>query len=190
MKNGWIQRLLLAGAMALALAVPASAGNWSVEGQFGYYDPDAVGENGEVYGFAVGYDVNPHFGMLLSAGFIDLEDDFLDIEESDLQFGLGLVDLSFVWYPNGKNFYLFAGPGYATIDVEVDIPGSNNDIKESDTLMTINGGLGYRWMVTDGFFIRPEVKARWFDGQDFSADRLDSYEGLDVQYSVGIGWRF
>lgn len=181
----------LAGALLVfALATPALAGDFSLEGQFGYYDPDSVNKNGQVYGLAVGYDVSPNFGMLLSGGVIDLEDDYLDINSADLQFGLGLLDLSFVWYPTGKSFYVFGGPGYATVDLEIDIPGNNNDIKESDTTFTVNGGLGFRWLVSDHFFVRPELKARWFDGQDFKATQANSYEGLDVQYTLGLGWRF
>lgn len=182
---------LLAGALLLlVLATPALAGNTSLEGQFGYYDPDSVNKNSQVYGLAVGYDVSPRFGMLLSGGVIDLEDDYLGVNDADLQLGLGLLDLSFVWYPTGGSFYIFGGPGYATVKLEIDIPGSNNDIDESETSFTVNGGLGYRWIVNDHFFVRPELKARWFDGQDFKATQAKSYEGLDVQYTLGLGWRF
>ena len=180
----------LCSILTLGLASPALAGDWMVEGLFGYYDPDSIEDNGEIYGARVGYRVNEHFGMLLSSGVIDLEDDFVDIESADLQFGLFLTDFSFHWYPTGKNFYLFAGPGYASIDLEIDIPGSNNDIEESDTVFTVNGGLGYQWMIGEGFYIRPELKARWFDGQAFQADEADSWDGLDTEYSIGIGWKF
>jgi outer membrane autotransporter protein len=100
-----------------------------------------------------------------------------------------LADLSFQWYPTGNNFYLFAGPGFSRIDLEVDVPGDDNDIKEDNTSFTINGGLGYRWDIGN-FFIRPQVMARWFDEQDFEADEIASYDGLDTQYSIGLGWRF
>ncbi len=50
--------------------------------------------------------------MPLSGGVIDLEDDFLDIETANLQSGLFLTDFSFQWFPTGRSFYLFAGPGF------------------------------------------------------------------------------
>lgn len=188
-KRIWMSALLVAALLA-PMAAPAAAGEWTVEGVFGYYDPDSIDDNGEIYGGRFGYRPGDHFGMLLSAGVIDLEDDFLDIEEADLQFDLFLVDFSFQWYPAGKNFYLFAGPGWATVDLEVDIPGSNNDLEASDDIFTAHVGLGYRWDIGDSFFVRPELKARWFDGDGFEADQVDDWEGLDTEYSLGLGWRF
>jgi opacity protein-like surface antigen len=186
------KKFLIAGFAALLLAgmsAPSRAGESTLEGLFGYYDPDGVEDNGQIYGGAWGYRPNDHFGFMISAGVIDLEDDFLDIENADLQYGLLLADLSFQWYPTGNNFYLFAGPGFSRIDLEVDVPGDDNDIKEDNTSFTINGGLGYRWDIGN-FFIRPQVMARWFDEQDFEADEIASYDGLDTQYSIGLGWRF
>jgi opacity protein-like surface antigen len=162
----------------------------SLEGFFGYYDPDESEDHGEVYGGRFGYRPGDNFGLLLSAGVIDLEDDILDIEDSNLRFNLGLVDLSFQWYPGGSNFYVFAGPGWARIDLEVDIPGPDNDFESSDDVLTANAGLGYQWKIGDSFFIRPEGKVRWFDETDFDADDIDSYKGLDREYSIALGWRF
>ncbi len=179
-----------AALLTVGAAAPAAAGDFTVEGQFGYYDPDSINENGEVFGVGVGYKPSDNFGMLLSAGVLDLEDDFLDIENANLRFDLFLVDLSFQWFPTGKGFYLFAGPGFATVDVEVDIPGNNNDLTESQSSFTVNGGVGYQWQVGEKFFVRPLLLARWYDGQDFQADNVDSWDGLDVQYSVGLGWKF
>ena len=67
-------------------------GDWMVEGLFGYYDPDSVDDNGEIYGARGGYRVNDNFAMVLSSGLIDLEDDFVDIESADLQFSLMLTE--------------------------------------------------------------------------------------------------
>ncbi|MCB1007906.1 MAG: porin family protein [Acidobacteria bacterium] len=185
-----MQQTVLAGVLALGLAVPASADEWTVEGFFGYYDPDSIDENGEVIGARVGYRVSDHFGMQLSGGWLDVEDDFFDIEESRLRVDFFVVDYSFQWYPTGRSFYLFAGPGLARIDLEVTVPGHNNNVKEHVSSFTIHGGLGYRWDIGKSFFVRPEFVARWFEGDDFKADRLDSYSGLDTQYSVGLGWHF
>ena len=84
----------------------------------------------------------------------------------------------------------YEGVDQRAIDLEIDVPGSDNDIQESDDIFTVNGGVGYQWMITDGFYIRPEFKARWFDGQEFQADEADSWDGLDTEYSIGIGWQF
>ncbi len=179
--------LMLAG---LAIASPAVAQEWTVEAFLGYYDPDSVDDNGQNYGGRIGYRPSDKFGMLLSVGVLDLEDDLLDIDNDDVQYGLLLADFSFQWYPTGSGFYLFGGPGYADVELEIDVPGSNNDIRESDSNYTVHGGLGYRWDIGEGFFIRPEVRARWFEDQEFEGDQIDSYDGLDTEYSVGLGWRF
>ncbi len=190
MRNERMKATLIGALMVCALAVPATAGEFSLEGQFSYYDPDAVDDNGQVYGGAFGYKPSDEFGMLLSAGVLDLEDDVLDIEDANLSYKLFLVDLSFQWFPGGKSFYVFAGPGFATVDVEFDVAGSNNDIEESESNYTVNGGLGFVFKAGDNFFIRPEVKARWYEDQAFEGDQIESWDGLDLQYTVGLGWTF
>lgn len=185
-------RLLIFGALLLTLlvaAAPASA-QFSIEGFAGYYDPDSVDDNNEIFGARIGYQNSESFGLLLSVGAIDLEDELLDIDDEDVQFGLLLADLSFQWYPGGKGFYLFAGPGYADVEYELDLPGDNNDYTDSVNSFTVNAGLGYRWDVADAFFLRFEGKARWFEGDDFDAEDTDSYDGLDSEYTVAAGWRF
>lgn len=188
----WRPRFLALAGMLLAfalIAAPASA-QFSLEGFAGYYDPDSVDDNAEIFGGRLGYQNSDNFGILLSIGAIDLEDDLLGIDDDDVQFGVLLADLSFQWYPGGKGFYLFAGPGYADVELELDVPGDNNDIKESSSSLTVNAGLGYRWDVSGNFFLRFEGKARWFEGDDFDAQEIDSYDGLDSEYTVGAGWRF
>lgn len=185
-------RLLIFGALLLTLlvaAAPASA-QFSVEGFAGYYDPDSVDDNAEIFGARIGYQGSEGFGLLLSVGAIDLEDEILGVDDEDIQFGLLLADLSFQWYPGGKGFYLFAGPGYADVEYELDLPGDNNDYTDSVNSFTVNAGLGYRWDVADAFFLRFEGKARWFEGDDFDAEDTDSYDGLDSEYTVAAGWRF
>lgn len=176
--------------LALGLTAPATAGEKSLEALVGYYDPDAYGDHGEVFGARFGYRPADRFGMLLSAGVLDIEDDFLGIDDSQLRFDLYLVDLSFQWYPTGNDFYLFAGPGWATLDLKVDLPGPGNNIEASDDIFTLHAGLGYQWKLGDSFFLRPEARARWFDGQEFDSDDIDAYDGLDTEYSLAFGWRF
>ncbi len=174
----------------LAVAAPASA-QFSIEGFAGYYDPDSVDGNSEIVGARIGYQPDSsNFGLLLSVGAIDLEDDLLELDDDDIQFGLFLTDLSFQWYPSGNGFYVFAGPGYAEVDLEIDFPGPDNDVDESISSFTANAGLGYRWDIGEAFFLRFEGKARWFEGDEFDADDSDSYDGLDSEYTVAAGWRF
>jgi opacity protein-like surface antigen len=184
-------KFLILGALLLAvlIAAPASA-QFSVEGFAGYYDPDSVDDNAEMFGGRIGYQPQDNWGLLLSVGVIDLEDELLDIEDDELRFGLILADLSFQWYPSDGGFYLFAGPGYADVEVEFDLPGEGNDFSESTTSWTANAGLGYRWDFNEQFFLRFEGKARYFEGDDFEADDADAYDGLDTEYTVAAGWRF
>ncbi len=184
----WIAGVVFLG--LIAFSQPARSGEFSVEAFGGYYDPDSLDEKGEIYGGRFAYHPNETIGWQLSVGVIDLEDDFLDIEDSDLRFQLLLADLSFQWHPGGGGFYVMAGPGFATVDVEVDIPGTNNDFEDDDSTFTLHGGLGYRWDIGTSFFIRPEAKARWFDGTDFDADDSASWDGLDTEYTLAFGFRF
>jgi hypothetical protein len=193
-----LARLPICGLLLLALlaiATPAAA-ETTLEGFVGYYDPDSVDDNAEIFGGRIGWKNSENFGILISLGAIDLEDDLLEIEDEDLQFGLLLADVSFQWYPTGNNFYVFAGAGYADIGLEIDLPGDNNDIDENEGTLTANGGVGYRWDFGETWFVRFEGKARWFEGGDFASDddfefdSADSYDGLDTEYTAGFGWRF
>ncbi|HEX4956454.1 MAG TPA: outer membrane beta-barrel protein [Thermoanaerobaculia bacterium] len=186
--KNWIVVCALFG--LVALSQPALAGEFSVEAFGGYYDPDSLDEKGEIFGGRFGYRPSDSFGLALSIGVIDLEDDFLDIEDSDLRFQLLLADLSFQWHPGGGGFYVMAGPGFSTIDVEIDLAGDNNDFNDDDSTFTLHGGVGYRWDIGSSFFIRPEAKARWFDGTDFDADERASWDGLDTEYTLALGFRF
>lgn len=175
---------------ALAFHQSTSASEYSVEVFGGYYDPDSLDEQGEIFGGRFGWRPTDAFGLMLSAGVIDLEDDFLDIEDADLRFQVLLADLSFQWYPNGHGFYVEAGPGLSTVDIEIDIPGDDNDFSDQENTFTIHAGLGYRWDIGSSFFVRPEAKARWFDGTDFAVDDSASWDGLDTEYTLALGWRF
>jgi hypothetical protein len=189
-KHRTFTALALALFLACGLAMPAAAAEKSLEGYLGYYDPDSYGDHGEVFGARFGYRPNEKFGVLVSTGVIDLEDDFLNIDNSQVRLDLFLIDFSFQLYPGGKNFYLFAGPGWATIDLKIDQPGPSNNIELSDDIFTIHGGLGYKWQVGESFFVRAQGLARWFEGQEFEGDQADSYDGLDTEYSLGFGWSF
>lgn len=181
----------LAGLALLAFtAAPVAAAEFTVEAFLGYYDADSVDDTAQNYGGRLGVRPNEHFGMLLSVGVVDLEDDILEITDDNLRYGFILADLSFQWFPTGSGFYLFAGPGYSDIELEINLPGTDNDVTTSDAGITANAGLGYKWNLGESFFLRPEVKARWFDGQEFQADEIDSYDGLDTEISLGIGWGF
>lgn len=187
----WITGLVMGGSLAYAAAAAAApAGEFTIEGFGGYYDPDTSNDTSEIYGGRLGLRPSEKFGMVLSLGVIDLEDQLLGIEDRNLRWQLFLADYSFAWYPAGSGFYLMAGPGYSRIDLEVDVAGENNDRTEHDNAFTIHAGAGYRWDIGQSFFLRPEAKARWFEGTDFDAGESASWKGLDVEYSIGLGFRF
>lgn len=185
----WLTGVLAVAGLFL-LAPAADADEFTIEGFGGYYDPNAVDENGEIFGGRIGLRPSDEFGMQLSVGAIDLEDDFLDIEDEDLRYQLLLADFSFQWYPTGGGFYVMAGPGYSTVDIEIDVPGDDNDFEDDDSTWTVHAGLGYRWDIGESFFIRPEAKARYFDGTEFEFDESESYDGLDTEFTLALGFRF
>jgi len=196
---------LMAGLMMVGCA---SAPAWA-QGHFGvtgglYQVEDDDADRTEVFGVRGGYRFHPNFGFEGSLTRVDLAD-AASIEDDpalpgfDLDFQLDLynLDLSLQWFPGGGNFVVFAGPGLARLDTEVEVSFLGERFSESanENIFTAHAGLGYEWQLNERFFIRPEVRARrYFDDEpddDFSEEEgLEvSYEATDYEAAVTFGWR-
>lgn len=183
---------IIAALLILGAAVPAAAQEtgFGIEVFGGIYMPDELDKDHDVWGGRFSYRFNDHFGLQTAVSTIDLEDEAFGRNVRNLRFDLFLVDASFQWYPGGRGFYLFGGPGWATIDLEYNLQGNNNDITASDDIFTVHAGLGYEWLLGQHAFIKPQALARHFEGDSFQVDRIDSYEGLDTELTLAVGYRF
>lgn len=195
--------LLFAGLVLGGAWAPA----WA-QGHFGlaaglYLPEDDEADNTEVFGLRGGYRFGPRFGFEANLARVDLADAFqLEDEPSipeldlDAQFDLYNLDLSFQWFPGGRNFVIFAGPGLARLDAEVSLRFLGQRFSESATenILTAHVGAGYSWQIGDRFFIRPEARVRRYFDDEISDEDLEedveiSYDATDYEVGLMFGWR-
>jgi hypothetical protein len=174
---------LLAVAAVLAFGAPASAQEVD-ENAFeiygGLYVPGIDDlDNDITYGLRFGGRPADQFGWSLEAGYFDLtQNNTRPLEDVIGSANAWLVDLSGIWYIAGSDFGVFAGVGFATVDI--DVLGTTQD--ESDDAITYNYGVHYAFNFGEKYLVKPEIRWRKFDG--------DTYEKTDEEYSLSFGWRF
>lgn len=177
------KRILMVGAlmlMVIGVSAPARAEGFNFEVYGGYYVPGLSElDNDLVFGARFGGRPSDSWGWQLSAGVFDLNGE----EDRPLAGTVGdanalVVDGSFQWFPGGGNFALFAGPGFATVDV--DLVGTTEDV--SDDALTFHVGVSYLWQIGESFYIRPDARLRDFQG--------DTYEKTDTEGTLAFGWSF
>ena len=186
----WAAPLALSLA-ALALSPSAhaavAANSGDIEVVIGWYWPEsqtgADVQDDFTGGVQGGYNFTKHFGLEGSVlGFdssVNNPAPFADTSVRALT-----TDLSFEWLANPDKravFELYGGPGYAWQDVNP--PGPKNSISED--VWTMHVGVGTKISITDNFYIRPDARVRWFDG-DNKAGHIDSH--TDWQTTVSFGW--
>ena len=146
---------------------------------------DALGiEPGDdvTFGARLGKRVSDSWGWEFSAGFFDVDEAAERLEnQAALDLGLGLYDLSLMFYPGGGNFYLYGGVGAATVAVKVEKNGVVL-LDEDQTEASMNAGLGYVFDVGETAFIRLDGKFRYYNS--------DYYEGPDSEITAALGWNF
>ena len=174
--------LLVLVALAAGMASPsyAAAGDYRFEGYLGYYTPGlAELDNDYTFGARFGSRPSDNWGWEINVGMFDLNNDVDRPAAGTIgDANAYLVDFSGLWFPGGGNFALFAGVGFASVDI--DIIGTTTDA--SDDAITWNLGTAYFWNVTEKFYIRPDLRWREIQG--------DTYDDTDMEYSIGFGWKF
>mgnify|MGYP001814942897 CR=1 FL=1 len=201
------KQLFVGGSAAVLLLMgsPAGAaqpGKWNFQVYGGWYaagdlqalnDVDgSLGDTLEALGLEPGDDItwgarvgkrhSDNWGWEISLGFFDIDEAAERLENrSGINFGLGLVDLSAMYYPGGGDFFLYGGIGSAQVDLEIASNGKTV-LDNSSSEISGNLGLGYVWNVGETTFIRLDGKFRFYDS--------DYYSGPDGEATVGLGWNF
>lgn len=165
--------------LALLLLPPAAA--WAAPsdhaetGHFelfaGRYAPEESSINEEtVYGLRSGYRLSDRLGLEGSLGYVGFSESIFDGD-------FFIVDASLKLYlnPGGKaEWYLIGGPGWAFIDVDA----SGAGLIEEDSF-TLHAGLGVDIDLSERVYLRPEVRARWYELVD----------GTDLEATLALGFR-
>ena len=186
-KQFWRMAVL---ASVLALGAPAAFAaepghDFEIYGGWFFPEGSALDED-FTYGARYAYNPSEIWGFGVSAGFFDVDAAGSNAVplDSPVSLDLFLIDFSFIWYPGGGNFALFGGPGWATVDARLDIPGDDNDLDASDDVFDMHVGAGWIWNATDTFYIKPEGRVRWIDATDAR------YDETQWETTVAFGWHF
>ena len=186
------QRHVFGIAVAILMAVLASpaqavitAETMEFEAYLGLYTPEPgiVLDDAATLGIRVGYNLTQRFNVTGTLGFVSTDGEDVDLD-------LIVTEVSFMWNirPN-RNFVstLYAGPGYAFRSADIDHgSGTGNKFDHLDDLdedsFTFHFGIGFKWDMTDNFYLRLASRVRWFD--------KDLNDGTDRELTFGVGWKF
>jgi len=187
---------LVAALVTLLFAPVAAAQGWRTEAFAGWYNPDGnVSDDDVPLGFRLGYDVNEKFGIDFTGEFFDskLEEFSSSQQRTHYNIDLRTWEVSFIWYPTGKGFYLLGGPGLTTVDYDIRFPEIGVRIDGDESIFNFHAGLGYLWKLENGFYMRPDIRARWqnqdFEHEDFT-DQEYNYDNVDFGMYLGFGYSF
>lgn len=141
----------------------------SFELYLGSYFPDGEQVDEDVtYGIRAGYRFLDRFGLQGTLGRYETEIDFLDLETT-------FADLSLVWFMNPHRraeFLIYGGPGWAFLEAGANLSEVSDDSLTAHLGLGVDIGLGGR------FFLRPDLRARWFEQGD---------NEIDIEASLAVG---
>ena len=161
-------------------AISWASSHWP-SGVVGWYSPDedVPGQDLDdlTWGLRGGFDFTKHFRMQLGAQNFSTD---YDTVPGQVDIDQWMLDLSMGWNVNPDSkavFTVYGGPGWASTDVDFPV------LKDtSDSSLTAHVGLGLRVQIANRFYIRPDARWRWIDGDDKSDDRND------WEATLGFGW--
>ncbi len=169
---------ILMAALAVAPAqAEVTAETIEFEAYLGAYSPEPdVLDSAATVGIRVGYNITQRFNVTGELGFVSADGKSSGPgKASDIDWVF--TDFSFVWNirPNRKFVTtLYSGPGYAF--ASGDIGGLDDDS------FTFHFGFGFKWDMTDNFYLRLASRLRWFE------NRND--DEIDREITFGVGWKF
>lgn len=183
----WSSALALAAVAALGPAAPASAevkaDTGNIEVFLGWYVPedDLHGENLDdvTYGVRGGFSFTKSF--MLQFGLQSFSTD-VDAALSDVDIDQVMFDVSLGWVVNPEDkavFMLYGGPGWSETDYDLVVPGLKD---ESDSSLSAHVGVAGLIQIGNRFYLRPDGRFRWIDGDHVSGDRND------WEITLGFGW--
>ena len=133
------------------------------------------------FGFAGGYRKSEKLGFKASLSWIDGDDTFgAPFEGSPIEIDVFFIDLSVMYYPWGKRFYVYGGPGIADVEARATVDGVDYD--RGDNTGSVHVGMGSQIDFGSNAYFRFQSKVRMVDS--------DVYDDIDLEPSIGIGWKW
>ncbi|MEO8275339.1 MAG: OmpA family protein [Thermoanaerobaculia bacterium] len=162
---------------ALGFATAARAeGTGRIEGFAGYYVAEELDDNVS-YGVRGGWMPSHGWGLMLAYERFEKNNGKGYGRNGNVDGQIDSLEASYVAYPKGENFEIFTGLGVTDLNVDAHVASPDVDLKKST--LSVHVGLGYRAMLGDNLYLRPEVRARVYDAGDNT---------IDVIASIALGW--
>ena len=76
-----------------------------------------------------------------------------------------------------EGFEIFSGLGLTDIDVDAHV--NNPDVDLTKSTLSVHAGVGYRAMLGDNLYLRPEARARIYEAGNST---------VDISASIALGW--
>jgi hypothetical protein len=157
---------------------------WVLELFAGYFFPEELDED-LAFGLRFGQVGYGAWGWLAAASWFDVADS-QGFAGEDVDADIVHVDLSAVYHPRTlPGLALFFGPGWASGNV--DVPGSTEDL--SDDAFTVHAGVGYEFDATDRFYLKPDLRARWYELEGWGTEGGRENQ-VTYEVALALGWRF
>jgi hypothetical protein len=159
-------------------AADPGAGAFEVYG--GTYNPEnEFLDNDLTFGVRGTYRWRDAAAFELSVGRYEDDKDFAGV--ASLDFSATLVDASVAWTFNPGSraeLAVFGGPGWAFVDAKARALGVWSLAASNDTF-TLHLGADVRISLSDRVYLRPDVRARYFEES----------EDVDLEASIAVGFR-
>ncbi len=87
------------------------------------------------------------------------------------------LEASYVALPWGEGWEIFSGLGLTDVDVDAHVDNPAVDLTKST--LSLHVGVGYRAMLGENLYLRPEARARIYDAGNST---------VDITASIALGW--
>jgi hypothetical protein len=179
--------------LALSLAAPADARTLEGTGEFEFYagaylPGPAVLTNEPVIGFRGGLNIRAEWNVQVDFNYVRSESQ-IEVDATtkvDLDWKVSSIDLLVAYQLTPHRRWvtmLYAGPGWAFVDAQVEAaPGTTEeplpDRLKEDTFF-VAFGAGGKYFIDRKWYVRPDLRFRWIEQRD--ADAIDT----DITFALG-----
>jgi hypothetical protein len=170
--------------MALAvvgslLCLPTSLSAQSsgrIEGFAGYYFAEELEQNVS-YGVRGTWMAAPGWGIMGSYERYEKNDGEGYGRSGNVDAQIDSLEASYVALPWGESFEIFTGLGLTDVDVDAHVNNPAVDLQKST--LSVHVGIGYRAMLGENLYLRPEARARIYEAGNST---------VDISASLALGW--
>ena len=149
-----------------------------IEGFVGYYFAEELEENVS-YGVRGIWMPSKGWGIMASYERYEKNDGKGYGQGGNVDAQIDSLEASYVAYPWGEGFEIFSGLGVTDLNVDAHVNNPSVDLKKST--LSVHAGVGYRAMLGENLYLRPEIRARAYEAGDNT---------LDISASIALGWRW